>query len=147
MTSRCLASLALLVVVGATPCAAQSVADSLRSLDSLWARTYAQHDTALADRLLADRLVVTSGSGALKSKADEIGDVRPAPGLKMQYFRTTDVRVEVYPQTGIVTGLAEWAFAYNGVERSMRRRYTAVYVRGGSLGWHLAALQIGQAPG
>ena len=136
-----------LTVLATMPVSAQTPADSLRTMDSLWARTYATHDTTLADQLLADRLVVTSGTGKLKTKEQELADVRPVSGLAMQYFRTLDVRTEVYPQTGIVTGLAEWAFTYNGQERSMRRRYTAVYVRGGALGWMLVALQIGPAPG
>ena len=123
-----------------------AVVDSIRRVDSAWARTYAVHDTALAMSLLSDRIVITSANGRMKDKATELGDVRPAAGLTMQYFRTTDVRVDIYPGTGIVTGVAEWAFTNNGRESSLRRRYTAVYVRGGRLGWQMAALHMGQSP-
>lgn len=137
----------LLIVCGSVAtAAAQPVADSIRRLDSAWARTYAVHDTALAMSLLSDRLVMTSANGRTKDKAMEIADVRPAPGLVMKYFRTTDVRVEMRPDTVTVNGIAEWAFTSNGRESSIRRRYTAGYVRGGRLGWQIARLHMGQSP-
>jgi ketosteroid isomerase-like protein len=139
-------ALVLMGAMATTGDAQPAVADSIRRLDSAWARTYAVHDTALALSLLSDRIVITSANGRMKDKATEIGDVRPAPGLEMKYFRTTDVRIDVYPGTGIVTGVAEWAFTSNGRESSLRRRYTAVYVRGARLGWQMAALHMGQSP-
>lgn len=74
----------------------QQPVDIVRSLDSAWARAYATHDTSLAKALLADDLVVTSSSGARKTKAVEIDDVRPYPGLEMRYFRTAGVDVRMY---------------------------------------------------
>jgi ketosteroid isomerase-like protein len=128
------------------PVGAQTPADSLRALDSAWARTYATHDTALAAALLGDHLVVTATDGRLKDKAVEIEDVRPTPGLRMHHFRTSEVRINVYSGAGVVTGLVDWAFTYKGRQSAIRRRYTALYVRGGSLGWQLVALHIGRAP-
>jgi hypothetical protein len=125
---------------------AQTPSDSLRAIDSAWARTYATHDTALAMALMSDRLVITSTDGRLKDKAAELGDVRPSPGLRMRHFRTSDVRIDVYAGAGVVTGLADWAFSFKGRENTARRRYTAVYVRGGPLGWQMVALQLGRAP-
>jgi len=148
--------LLMLVIVAAAmapaPCAAQagarprSAVDSVLAMDSAWARSYAVHDTALAIALFNDRLVVTSADGRTKDKAAELGDIRPTEGLKMDHFRTMDVRTELFSGTGIVTGVADWAFTYNGRENAVRRRYTAVYVRGGPLGWQLVALHLGRAP-
>ena len=121
------------------------VIDSVLALDSAWARSYATYDTALAVALLADRLVVTGADGRLKDKAGELADVRPAAGLRMHHFHTSEVRVEAYAGAAIVTGVADWALTYNGREAAVRRRYTAVYVRGGPLGWQLAALHMGRA--
>jgi hypothetical protein len=137
---------AILLAVPSRTAGAQSTVDSLRVMDSAWARSYAMHDTALAIALLSDRLVMTSTDGRIKDKATELGDVRPAPGLTMHHFRTSEVRVDLYPGAGIVTGLADWAFTMNARETAVRRRYTAVYVRGGSLGWQLVALHMGRAP-
>jgi hypothetical protein len=64
----------------------------------------------------------------------------------MDYFRTTDVRSRVYDGAAVVTGEAAWQFEMNGRVVSNRRRYTAVYSRGGPLGWQLVALHMGRAP-
>ena len=124
---------------------AQSTRDSLLALDSAWARSYATADTALANKLFDDSLIVTSGNGRLKDKKGEMADVGPLqPGFQIHYFRTSDVRVQ--PRAGVVTGLAEWSWTFNERTSTTRRRYTAVYARGGPLGWRMAALHIGPAP-
>lgn len=123
----------------------QTSADSLRQLDSAWARSYATYDTALANKLFDDSLFVTSGNGRIKDKKGEMADVGPAqPGFQIHYFRTSDVRVQ--PRAGVVTGLAEWSWTFNGRTNVTRRRYTSVYARGGPLGWRMVALHIGPAP-
>lgn len=124
----------------------QQPVDIVHSLDSAWARAYATHDTSLAKALFADDLVVTSSSGARKTKAVEIGDVRPYPGLEMRYFRTTGVEVRMYEGAAVVVGLAEWEFTLEGRVSTMRRTYTALYVRGGPLKWRMVSLHLGNAP-
>ncbi len=125
---------------------AQDAVDSVLSLDRGWARAYATHDTALADVLFSSDMVVTSSSGQLKDKAGELADVRPAPDFAMEYFRTRDVAARHRESTVVLTGIAEWAFRFKGTRSELRRRYTAVYVRGGRLGWQILALQLGPAP-
>src|ERR1041385_4433142 len=105
------------------------------------ARSYATADTGLANKLFDDSLFVTSGNGRIKDKKGEMADVGPLPpGFEIHYFRTSDVRVQ--PRAGVVTGLAEWSWTWNGRTAVTRRRYTAVYVRGGPLGWRMMALHI-----
>ncbi len=119
---------------------------AIRRLDSLWARMYAQHDTAAALQLYADDLVFTSANGRRKTKAEELADVRPTPGLAMDYFRTTPSEIRVHGDSGVVTGRAEWRFTMNGQPREVRRTYTADYVRGGPLGWRVVAVRMGNVP-
>lgn len=125
---------------------AQSAEGILSRLDSAWARSYAVHDTATAIALFDDRIVITSGSGTLKDKNGELGDIRPAAGLQMHFFRTSNVEVRVSGSAGAVAGLAEWSFTFNGRTNTIRRRYTATYAQGGPLGWRMIALHIGPAP-
>jgi ketosteroid isomerase-like protein len=136
----------LALVVFARTASAQDARATLRAADSAWARSYATNDTVLARALFASDLVVTSGNGTLKDKEGEVADVRPYPGAKTNFFRTSDVAIRAYGNAGVVTGLAEWEFEQNGRTSSARRRYTAVYIRGGSLGWQMTALHIGPAP-
>jgi ketosteroid isomerase-like protein len=139
-----IAVLALTVAVSSA--SAQTPSELVRVLDSAWARSYATHDTAFAQALFATELAVTSGAGAVKTREEELADVRPSTGLQMHFFRTKDVDVRMYPGTAIVIGLAEWEFEMGGQTRNFRRRYTAVYVRGGSLGWRMVALHLSPAP-
>jgi ketosteroid isomerase-like protein len=138
--------LAFLTVIIAAPASAQSAEEALRKVDSAWARSYAQNDTATAKALFDDALIVTSGSGTLKDKEGELADVRPAAGLQMHFFRTSDVQVRMLGTSAVVAGLAEWSFTYNGRTNTIRRRYTATYAQGGPLGWRMVALHVGPAP-
>jgi ketosteroid isomerase-like protein len=126
----------------------QSPAETVRRLDSLWARMYQTHDTAIARKLYADDLIWTMVDCNLKDKRTEMADVAPAAGFVMEYFRTSGVAVRVPPgnSTAVVTGLAEWKFTINGRSNEVARRYTHVYVRGGPLGWQILAVHMGQAP-
>ena len=143
---------ATLLIVGTLACASvrpgsvKTSASTLAQADSIWARNYMTHDTTTALRLMSDDFYMTSSNGRVKDRATEIADIRPAAGLTMQYFRTEDVRVRDYGDAGVVTGTASWAFDMNGRSSSVRRRYTAMYKRGGSLGWELVALHMGAAP-
>jgi hypothetical protein len=125
---------------------AQPDAEALRKIDAEWTRSYAEHDTATAMKIFDDRIIVTSGTGALKDKQGELADVRPAPGMQVHYFRSRDVEIRQHEGTAVVAGLIEWSVTFNGRTSNLRRRYTATYARGGPLGWRMMALHIGPAP-
>jgi ketosteroid isomerase-like protein len=133
-------------VSAALPTRSRAV-DSILALDSAWARAYVTHDTVFARALFADDFVDTRSGGQVTGREAELADVRPIAGIHVEYFRTEDVRCRVYESTAVVTGLAVWSVNANGQSSTLRRRYTAVYVRGGPLGWRMAALQLGSAPG
>ena len=137
-------SLALLVVGLPGASAAQSPADTIRSLDSAWARSYATHDTMLAKAIFADDLVITGPNGNLKDKRAELGDVAAQPELQLEYFRTSDVTVRMLDGAAVVIGLAEWRFVFRGgPPTTTRMRYTAVYARRGAR-WQMVALHLGR---
>jgi ketosteroid isomerase-like protein len=119
----------------------------VRTLDSLWAKMYATHDTATALSIYAEPLVFLSANGRIKTRTDELADIRPAEGLKMDYFRSNPTTVRSFDRVAIVSGTAEWRFTMNGTPRTISRSYTAVYSRGGPLGWRILAIQMGAAPG
>ena len=64
----------------------------------------------------------------------------------MEFFRTKQVEVRLRKDTAVLTGIAEWAFTSKGKRSELQRRYTAVYVRGGAMGWQILGLQLGPAP-
>ena len=126
----------------------QSPTDTIRRLDSLWARMYQTHDTAFARKLYADDLTSTMDNGNVKDNSTEMTDVAPAAGSVMDYFRTSGAAIRMLAGSGtaVVTGLAEWKYTVNGQPSEVARRYTHVYERGGPLGWRIVAVHMGQAP-
>jgi ketosteroid isomerase-like protein len=137
---------ALAVALLCIPAVLSAQADTIRKLDSLWARMYQLHDTVSAAQLYADDVVITATPGNLKTKAQEMADVRPYPGSTVEYFRTVGADVRMHGSTAVVTGQAEWKFTSNGNTSEVKRRYTMVYARGGPLGWRIVAMHIGRAP-
>jgi ketosteroid isomerase-like protein len=126
------------------PAEARSVAAQLAAMDSAWARSYATHDTALARHVMADDIVITSSNGSMKDLRRELQDVGPYPDLTLHYFRTADVRVR--EDGNVVIGRLEWEYTLGGRVSREQKRYTAVYARGGPLGWRMVALHVGPAP-
>jgi ketosteroid isomerase-like protein len=116
---------------------------AVHKLDSLWANLYAKHDTASAVQLYAPYLVFVSNNGRHKTRDDEMGDIRPSPGLRMEYFRTFPATVKTFDRVAVVSGAAEWSFTMNGRGSLSAYPYTAIYTRGGPLGWRIVAVQMG----
>ena len=141
-----IASLCSVNGVGAQSSAQPDVA-TIRRLDSLWAQMYARHDTMLARSIYAEDLVFTSANGNQKNREQELADVRPQPGLVMDYFRTTPTQVRVHEGAAVVTGIAEWRFTWNGDTREVKRGYTIMYSKGGPLGWRILAVHMGNTRG
>jgi hypothetical protein len=123
---------------------AQSTAAQLRAIDSAWTRSYATHDTMLAKSVMAPDIVITATNGSRKDLAKELEDVKPWPGMTLNYFRSADVAV--LERVNVVMGRLEWETVQNGRATALKRRYTATYARGGPLGWQMVALHIGQSP-
>lgn len=137
--------IAAVALIGfASTSGAQSVTSQLLAIDSAWTRSYATHDTALAIRVMAPEIVITATNGSTKDRAKELEDVKPYPGMTVNYFRSANVKV--VERAAVVIGTLEWETVSNGRTSPVRRKYTATYAKGGPLGWQMVALHIGQAP-
>ena len=73
-------------------------------------------------------------------------DVRPQPGLVMEFFRTEPASVRVVGDSGFVSGEATWRFTMGGQPREVRRTYETTYARGGPLGWRIVRVRMGRVP-
>jgi uncharacterized protein (TIGR02246 family) len=112
-------------------------------LNRQWATAINKGDAKALERLFADDIIVTSGGGQIRDKAGEIKDATGAPDPEFAWtkpFTTEDVRVRVYNEAAVVTGLAKWGFKYKGSEVNNERRYTHMYVKIGS-DWKIVAQQ------
>src|SRR5882724_7364339 len=87
------------------------------ALNRAWAEDITKGDAAALDRILADDVIVTSGSGEIRTKAAEIKDSAGPPDpdfVWIRSFTTEDVRVRIYRDAAVVTGRAKWGFKYKG---------------------------------
>src|SRR4051812_20854994 len=122
--------------------AAQTAADSVRRMDSVWVKAYAGQDATTAEKLLAPNIVVTSSDGTARTRAQELADFRPAPGVTMNAMKTFNVDVNNYGPSVTLLGDVMWDLTANGARQQITRRYTATYARGGPLGWQIVALHF-----
>jgi len=114
------------------------------ALNRAWADAITKGDAAALGPLFADDMIVTSGSGAIRDKAGEIKDAAGAPDPDFVWthpFTTEDVRVKIYKDAAVVTGLAKWGFRYKGQEANQERRYTQLYVKQ-QRPWRIVAQQV-----
>ena len=118
----------------------------ITALNQSWAAAITKTDAKTLDRLFADEIIVTSGSGAIRDKASEIkdstNDGKPDPDYALtDPFTTTEVRVKIYKNAAVVTGLAKWAFKYKEQTVNQERRYTHLYINKRGQ-WRIVAQQI-----
>ena len=106
------------------------------ALNLEWAASITKGNGASLERLFADEMIVTSGSGEIRTKAEEMKNLgissTPTPDpdfVSTRPFTTQDVRVKVYGDAALVTGLAKWGFNYKGQEVNQERRYTHMYAK------------------
>ena len=119
----------------------KAVEQEILSLNREWADAMVRGDTATLERLFSDDLIVTSGSGTVRGKAEELEDTKTTPDLKTYFFNTEDVRVRVYNDAALLTGLAKWRINYKGKDVDHERRYTSVYAKEKGR-WRMTALQL-----
>lgn len=105
----------------------------LTALNRAWADAVTKGDAAMLNRLFADDIIVTGGSGEIRNKAREIKEDAPSSPdpdfIWTRPFTTKDVRVKVYKDAAVITGLAQWGFKYKGQDVNQERRYTHLYVK------------------
>jgi uncharacterized protein (TIGR02246 family) len=116
------------------------------ALNRAWAEAITKEDAAILNRLFADDVIVTSGSGEVRDKAQELKDLTPGSTPDPDFastrrFTTENVRVRVYGDAAVVTGLAKWGFKYKGQNVNQERRYTHMYVKQRGR-WRIVAQQI-----
>jgi uncharacterized protein (TIGR02246 family) len=144
LTASLLCSIAFSQTQDKKPDAMSKTGQQVLALNRAWSEAITKGDAAALGRLFADDMIVTSGSGAIRDKAGEIKDAAGAPDPAFSWthpFTTEAVRVKIYKDAAVVTGLAKWGFKYQGQEVNQERRYTHLYVKQRGQ-WRIVAQQI-----
>ena len=141
MVAIAIAAITLAEAQDKKPDSANKAEQEVAALNREWADAIAKGDMATLDRLFAEDMTVTSGSGTVRNKAQEMDDVRPSADIKTYYFNTDDVRVRVYGDSAVVTGRAWWKINFKGKDADNERRYTLVFVKQQGR-WQIVAQQL-----
>jgi ketosteroid isomerase-like protein len=135
---------AQLAVSQSTNQASDPDATKLLALEHSWNQAQLAGDSSTMDILMADRFVDTEWDGRVFHKAQFLADVRDTSS-KPTANVNSDLHVEIYGDTGVVTGAYHATGIYKGKHYDYAGRFTDTWVRKGS-GWLCVASQWNRYP-
>jgi ketosteroid isomerase-like protein len=109
----------------------------LVKLENAWNSAYIKGDGAFLKQLYADEYDFTDSEGALYDKTTEISELVSGK-TKITSANITDVKVHIYGDTAVVTGLNTLKGSYGGEDMSGPYRFTDVFVKRGGR-WQVVA--------
>jgi ketosteroid isomerase-like protein len=104
------------------------VEQELMQIERDLAKASIGHDTAMLERMEADDYTFTTPEGSVITKAEDIAGLKSGD-FKAESHDLTDMKVRVYGDTAIVTGLNTMKASYKGQDLSGAYRFTDVFVR------------------
>ncbi|MCA1600707.1 MAG: nuclear transport factor 2 family protein [Acidobacteria bacterium] len=133
--------IALLAIVSSAPALAQSGTErKVLKLYKEYEEAIARRDASVHERLFADDYTYTPGNGNFMGRTEHMKFTKSG-AVVVQSLRSEDVRVRVYGNTAVVTGLWVSADRRRDKEFAERRiRYMLVFVRRGGR-WQIVAEQ------
>jgi ketosteroid isomerase-like protein len=108
-----------------------SVEQELVKLENEWAEAWVKHNVAFFERIEADDYTWTSPQGEVWTKPRDVAFVRSLDSVKditMSYV-TTEVKVRVYGDAAVVTGLDTIKETNKGKEVNRQERWTNTWVK------------------
>lgn len=128
------ASLVLLIV--SFPALSQSEANKqarrskaeqevLKQLDN-WIAALKRGDMATLNRIVADDFMIITSDGGQLNKEQDLEPIKSGD-LKFEAITTEGVKVSVYGETAVVTGIAAFKIVYKGKASDIRERFFDVY--------------------
>jgi ketosteroid isomerase-like protein len=99
---------------------------ALIKLENEFANAYVK-DIAAAERIMADDYIFITPDGEIRTKADEIGDLKSGK-LKVIALTAGEMKVRVYGKAAVVIGIYELKGTFDGKDISGRFRFTDVFV-------------------
>jgi len=101
-------------------------------------------DVAALEDILSDDLTYTHATAVFETKGEFIAKLKSGQ-LKYESFAPEDLRVRVFGETGVLTGVARVKVQVKGEQLSFQMRFTDVYVKKGDR-WQMVAWQATRLP-
>jgi ketosteroid isomerase-like protein len=114
-----------------------SIEDALIKIEHDWGNALLKAEVAAWSRCLGDDWVLTTSDGMLVTKPMALADLKEG-ALRIESFRLDDVKVRVYGDAAIVSGLITEKSKFRDKDTSGVRRFTDVFVKRDG-GWQAVA--------
>jgi ketosteroid isomerase-like protein len=137
--SLLVAIIAMFAVVAIRAQAPSAAEKDLIKLENDWSTAWQKKDAAFLQKLFADEYLSTGSSGATYSKAQDLANLT-SEGTSLTSFALTDLKVHVYGDTAVVTGLNTTKSTFKGKDDSGAYRFTDVFVKRDGR-WQVVATQ------
>jgi len=139
MTRRLIGSLIVLAAVSthAQSPSPHGVVEEIRKVDRERIQAQVNADSAALDRIYADDFVGIGPSGTVRTKKDVLADFASGT-LKFQSITTEEVRIRVYGNAAVETGLSTMKGQDAGKVVPEENRFTRVWIKQGGR-WRLVA--------
>lgn len=121
-------SIAILCLLSLSLAAAQSVEDKVKKLEEDWAQAIVNKGAAAVDQYEADDIVSTDPGGRVTDKAQDKTDLSSGD-LKFQSMELSELKIRVYGDTAVATGINTVNATYKGQDISGKYRYTDTWVK------------------
>lgn len=137
-----------LTAVLAIPCLSQTVAEDVQvtkegrevfATIAKWADAVKNRNAKELDSLFEENLIITTADGQTRGKKEELEILKPNPEMRTVSVKNDDVKVRIFGQTAVATGLNRMHFVNAGKDVRIAFRYTAVFVNKDGR-WQLVAL-------
>ncbi len=128
MKSAFFITVLVLAVVATSVAQKESVEETIRKLDNERIQAQIHADAVALDRIYADDFIGVGPSGTVRSKPQVISDFT-SHELKFQSITTAEVKVRVYENTAVETGLSTMVGQDKDKPVPRETRFTRVWVR------------------
>ena len=115
----------------------RGVVEEIRKVDRERIQAQVHADAVTLDRIYADDFIGIGPSGTLRTKKDVLADFTSG-SLKFQSITTDDVRIRVYGNAAVETGLSTMKGQDTGKVVPEENRFTRVWIKQGGR-WRLVA--------
>ena len=100
----------------------------LASVERAWGEALILRDTAALEKLYASEYLFTDPFGAVVTRDQDIANVKSGDFV-LKSFEISDVKVRVYGDVGVMTGLNRSQASFKGADASGDYRFTDVFVK------------------
>jgi ketosteroid isomerase-like protein len=114
---------------------AESGADEAGKVNDAWLSATQRGDAKALGQIFDDAFVIMSSNA--RTKAQEIADLVPQPGVSIPYFKSEETVTRAFGPIAVTSGILKWE--YNG--RPFERNYSSISKSTPS-GWKIFAQQV-----